>query len=238
MNIEMNIEKSLSEYGLNKREIDVYLSLLELGASSVTTIANKSKIQRTTTYHVLKTLKEKGLIGIIKKDNKTFFEAAHPSKFIASLKEKETNIRKILPKLINLKESAIKKPEMTLYEGRIGVSSLFEDILNDKKDFVAYASTEALEKGLSFSFYSFTKKRIKLKIKAKLILDKAPPVKKHTEYRILNKKFNTSTVIYGNKIAIFSLNKKEPIGIILEDKEIADTQRMVFETMWRVAKKV
>ena len=76
------------------------------------------------------------------------------------------------------------------------------------------------------------RKREELGIKAKLIVDKKPPTRKLTEYKLIKKKFKTSTVIYGDKIAIFSLNKKEPIGVLIKDKEIADTQRIVFDIMW------
>ena len=48
--------------------------------------------------------------------------------------------------------------------------------------------------------------------------------------------FPTATYVYGNKVAILSL-EKEPVGIIIENEDIARTQGMVFELLWKIAKK-
>src|SRR3989338_11613851 len=108
----MEVEFILREYGLSHKEINVYLSLLQTGISSVNRISNKSQIQRTTTYDVLKSLKEKGLVSFVTKNKKTFFEAVHPSKLISILREKQNKINKILPYLIKIKETTVEKPKV------------------------------------------------------------------------------------------------------------------------------
>ena len=229
----MEVESILQDYGLSDKEIKVYLSLLQAGISSVNRISNKSQIQRTTTYDVLKSLKEKGLVSFVTKDKKTFFEAVHPSKLISILKEKQNKINKILPYLVKIRETAVEKPKVTLYEGKTGLISILEDIINTKKDFLCYTSKNELLKILEYYFPNFIKRRIKAGIKAKLILNEKPIADELTEYKIVDKKFNTATWIYGNKVAILSLTKQEPIGIVIENKEIADTQRIVFDLMWK-----
>lgn len=39
--------------------------------------------------------------------------------------------------------------------------------------------------------------------------------------------------IYDNKIAICSLGNHELLGLIIESKEVADSQRAIFEMAWR-----
>ena len=123
--------------------------------------------------------------------------------------------------------SSTKGPSIIIPKG-FGLSST-------KKDFLCYTSKNLLLKILEYYFPHFIKRRIKAGIKAKLILNEKPIAQKLTEYRIVNKKFVTATWIYGNKVAILSLTKQEPIGVIVENKEIADTQRIVFDLMWKAS---
>ena len=68
----MDPKESLKHIGLNEKEIQIYLSLLELGSSTVLAIAKRSGIKRPTAYLVLQSLVEKGFASrIIKgKNNK------------------------------------------------------------------------------------------------------------------------------------------------------------------------
>ncbi|MCC2631208.1 MAG: hypothetical protein K0S38_1017, partial [Candidatus Paceibacter sp.] len=43
----------------------------------------------------------------------------------------------------------------------------------------------------------------------------------------------TSNFFYGNKVAIISLNKKLPVGSIIEDQDIHDTMSVLFEALWQ-----
>ena len=58
------------------------------------------------------------------------------------------------------------------------------------------------------------------------------------EIRFLPKgfKINTHTQIYGNKIAILTLRKEQLIGVIIENKDIVETQKSLFEFLWKTLK--
>lgn len=228
----MEPEEALKEFGLSEKEVKVYIALLRLGTSSVNRIAEKSMLQRTTTYDILKSLTEKGLVSHVVKEKKRYFEAADPNKLLNMLKEKEGKIAEIIPGLELIRKSIKEKPSITLYEGRAGMKTILEDILKTKKDFMCYASKKDLAKFFKYYFPHFVDERVKLGIKAKLILDAEPIAKELTEFKIINKKFKTATWIYGNRIAILTLEENEPVGIIIENEEIANTQRIVFEVMW------
>jgi hypothetical protein len=44
---------------------------------------------------------------------------------------------------------------------------------------------------------------------------------------------NNCNFIYANKVAIISLNKKRPVGILIEDEDIHHTMEILFESVWR-----
>ena len=72
------LQKDLQKIGLSEAESKVYLAALELGETNIGRLAKKSGIKRTTTYLVVDTLKEKGLLSSLKKKNKVFFYADDP----------------------------------------------------------------------------------------------------------------------------------------------------------------
>ena len=56
----MQYEEELRKYGLSEKEAKVYLALLKKGPSTVNEIAESADLVRTTTYDILKILREEG----------------------------------------------------------------------------------------------------------------------------------------------------------------------------------
>ena len=54
------IVENLRQFGLNEKEISVYLSLISLGHSPVREISKTANVNRGTTYDILKSLIELG----------------------------------------------------------------------------------------------------------------------------------------------------------------------------------
>ena len=229
----------LQKFGLNEKEAKVYLSALELGSSRVNEISKKAGIIGETTYGIINLLLQKGLMSYVIKSGVKYFEAAEPQKLKQILKEKEQAIDRILPELKVLAKYNIKKPKVELYEGKAGLKTVMEDILKTKeKEILAITSNKHLKKILEFYIPNFIKRRIKLGIKIKVLTDEKVFTRKLIKYKYLPKEveFKTANYIYDNKIAIISLTQKEPIGIIIENKEIADTQRNFFNLLWKLLK--
>ncbi len=238
------MENELKEFGLTEKEIKVYLACLKLGTALVQEIAKKAGTYRTYTYEILKSLKEKGLVSYVIKNRKQYFEVAQPEKLINILKEKESKIIKVLPDLKEIYQSSIEKPKVELYEGKEGLKTILDDIIRTKKEILVYGSTEKQLKILQFYFPNYIIRRIKTKIHTRVITEKSPWTieKLKTEKKELreskfipNIEFPTVTYIYGNKVAILSL-EKEIIGLIIENKAISDTQKQIFELLWKIAK--
>lgn len=239
----MQIEEALKEWGLNEKETKIYLSTLKLGQSKVSDIAKKSKILRETTYFVLNSLIDKGLISYVIKSKVKYFEAARPNKFISILKEKEERINSVMNELVSFQKMQIEKPSIELYEGKEGLKTILNDIIQTKKSLYAYANYELFDL-LRFAFPRFVKQRIENKIPAKIIQEKVKSLEKRSKH--LNKKellelkfskikFKSNVFMYGNKTAFISIIKDEPIGIIIQNKLITDTQRQVFKILWETA---
>src|SRR3989338_9161192 len=119
----MNIE-NLEKVGLNSNEARVYLALLELGPSLVGKITEKSKVHRRTVYDVLESLIDKGLVSYIVEINRKVFEATEPERLLELLKEREKEIKEILPELQTKKNASRRKQEATIFRGKKGLRTI------------------------------------------------------------------------------------------------------------------
>lgn len=237
----MNTE-ILERVGLNPNEARVYLALLELGPSLAGKITEKSKVNRRTVYDVLESLIDKGLVSYIVEANRKVFEATDPIRFLELLKEREKEIEEVLPELKAKRESSKEKQEATIFRGKKGIKTIFEDILRYKENWV-FGSHGRFKEVLGPFFEQYQRRKKMLKIHTKLLLSerlRRSAIVKLTpgETRFLKKEYDSpvSTIIYSDKVATI-IWTDEPIGLVIKGKEVSDSFKNYFNIMWEIAKK-
>ncbi|MDP1694366.1 MAG: helix-turn-helix domain-containing protein [Candidatus Woesearchaeota archaeon] len=238
-------EEALRKFGLTEREVKVYLAALVTGTATANTIAKYAKVERTTTYDILKSLMEKGIASYILKDKRKCFEVIPPQNLISILDANKRSLQEVLPELRALAHTTIEKPKVSLFEGKLGIKNIIHDVYKEGKNFDVYANSEIIT-FLNHDFEKFVKLRTQQKIFVRVIHEKsAETIKlieeekyKQRDVRYLeNFKLPSATFIYANKVAIFNFSKLEPIGVLIENRDIANTQRIVFEKLWSLSKK-
>ena len=80
------VEKTLRDFGLNEREVEVYVLLGKRGVLKAGDISKKLKIHRGEVYRTLKTLQKKGVVEATL-ENPTRFTAVPLKKVIESFVE-------------------------------------------------------------------------------------------------------------------------------------------------------
>lgn len=238
-------EETLIKAGLVRNEAKVYLALLKIGNASITELSQKSKVERTLVYGVIEKLMKKGLVSSVVKINKKYFEPADPQKILDLIKEKEKIIERVLPQLKELYESVEKKQEVHHFKGEEGAKTILEILLKeDDREWLIFGTTGKTSEILPYYLIQFHRKRIEKKMRFKAIyseesLERAKVVKKlkFSEVKLLPKEYMTPThiSIIGNKIGII-LWSEEPLGILIESKEIAESFRNYFKLLWKIAK--
>lgn len=249
------IQQALKQIGLTEGEIKVYLSLLELGVSTTWDITKKSKVSGSKVYEVLERLKEKGLVSFIIKNNVKYFEASSPDKILSYLEDKKTqiesekmHIQKIIPGLI-LKQKSARKSEVKVFTGFEGLKTVNDDIINSLKRGEIWLSMGLSEQPESWESY-FNKKQLErakkgiihkhlINEKYKSLYQKRKSLA-HTEFRFLPRSFEmpTSTEIYSDKVVIMLIVSQNPMAILIENKDVADSFRKYFEVIWASSKSV
>jgi len=240
-------EKILQNLGLNEKEVKIYLTCLKAGPSPVRRIAQESEINRGTAYDILRSLIDLGLISYYHKDKKQYFIAEDPNKIKDVLEKKQRElvktqeeIEKIIPELKSLYNNAGAKPVVKFYEGYSGLKLILQDVINTAKnvsDRQYYVYSAATIKEYLYNVYpEFSQDRIKADIKVQVIsIGPGGETRGLDERKWLTDKESTPTytIIYAGRVAMISVDSNhKPIGVIIEDNNIYQTQKMMFEFIW------
>lgn len=248
----MEIQVILKNFGLSEKEIAIYLSLIELGPSSVREISNKSKVNRGTTYDILKALIALGIVSYYNKATKQYFAAEEPEKLLSAIDQKKEDLDEVrgsiqenLPLIRTLFEKQGGKPVVKFYEGSKGVRQIFEDVLDevssaaDKSYYLYSSATAEHRKNVYGSMPDFSEKRIKKSIKVKIISlgegGKLAGLDERKQMPIGKEDLKaTHEIIYAGKVAHISIDENgNPVGVVIQNEEIYNMQKTVFEFNWK-----
>src|SRR3989344_3044331 len=72
------LKNLLMDVGLKEKEADVYMAILALGQGTASRIAREAHIVRTTSYDILNSLFDKGLVTLTGKEPKQEYVAESP----------------------------------------------------------------------------------------------------------------------------------------------------------------
>ena len=237
-------EETLSELGLSINEAKIYTCLLELGLTTITKIAEKSKLHRSNIYDSIKKLIGKGLVSYILKDKVTFYEAANPNVLMRIIKEKENKLKAIIPELLLSRELAASKNEAQVLEGVPAFMQVLNDFLEYNEPIYVYGIPKIAPEMLKIKIMQFHKERIKHKIPMCHIYnyDAMDRIKflndmEFTKAKYVSESFDSqvSTNICGDEVVLALWTK--PVMIIrIKNKLIADSYKKYFSILWKSSK--
>ena len=242
-NMDIDILKKL---GFSDKSATVYLALLSLGPSSVRKLAEICQINRGTTYDVLRWLREKGLVDFHEKDAKQYFVAENPNCIVRMVRDEkemlagvEKKMDKFIPELLAIYHHGVERPVAKYYEAE-NIQKILEDILavcaeSEEKMYRIY-SAEGVRKYLYEDFPTFSDVRIAKGIAVRVIaMGEGGELRGLDERKWLVAKNDTPTyiIIYQGKTAYISLNaQREPLGVVIENSGISETQKKIFDELW------
>ena len=241
--LENNEAELVKTLGLSEGELSVYLAALELGQANIQDISRKSGTKRASTYNFIDALKERQLISEIKKGRRKLYSAAHPSHLLQLERSRITSLERIIPELLAINNSARNKPRVTYHEGIAGMEEMYNITLHDKQVIYAW---EDLDRMLEIMPAQWAKwypaERSAKKIPLRTITRDTPFARKFIteknvgysrESRLLAaEEFGTDIEIFGNKVALFSLRKDSPFGVLIEDPGLARTLKIIWQEQW------
>lgn len=228
----------LKRAGLSDAEIETYISLLKSGLSVVSDVAKQTGLHRTNIYDTLEKLREKGLVAHVIKENTKYFSATAPEKLLDYLKDREEEIKKLLPELKSYKSLERSTSIVELYQGKEGLKTVLKDILREKKNYCVFEEEGRIQKVLPDFYPHFNMLMNKAGIKVRILTNNISKIDKRSLMRIKclphYLSFPTATAIYGDKVAIFVY--AEPYhAILIKSRQIAESYKSFFEQLWKHA---
>jgi sugar-specific transcriptional regulator TrmB len=245
---ENEVKKALVSYGLTPRQSLVYLSLIKQLEANVTDIVKDTGIARTTVYLDLVNLEKEGLVGKSKKNGVTYFTPESYNKLITRLRYKEEVISEAMPFIKELSASAKQGSTIRLVQGKDGIIAIWEDILeayrSGLRESFGFTHIEALIKFMPRYFPKFLEEEAKLPVNVKLVLQRGQKENQtlstnprmQLKFISENYAYPGEMTIYGNKIAFFYVDEKNPHAFVIESNEVAEIQKKIFNLLWESLK--
>ncbi len=258
--MESKISTILQEYGLDDKEIKIYMILVEKGELNAYALAKITGIHRSTTYAILERLLLKGFISEIQKERKTFYSAIEISKIAYKIKEKETLLLSLIPEFEKIKEEGISR--VRVFESKESQKQFSFNLFNqigggNIKEIYILSGGPSKEVN--------PEKRDEEQLTSRLFMESLIKELKNQKTRIgckgiWNEKFRGSgllklfsglgenkflkkiptlatLVVYGEYIAYLFTMDGKPQVIEIQNRLIAEENRAYFSHMWDIAEK-
>lgn len=242
----MELIKKLHGIGFRDVEARVYLAALELGEGLASEIAKKARLKRPSVYVILKDLIKQGHISGYTRRGTTRFVARDPKLIVGSAVERADTARHALPELLALfKTEHIAKPRIHYYDGYEGIVTIMEDVIvTGNKTIDVWSDLELAAKTFGQYYGEYIRRRIEKNIFVRGVIEDNKTGRAFAERGEKGKRdvrlvpanrynFNDEIIIYDDKVAIIA--HKDLMGVIIQNKMFADTERSIFELSWERA---
>jgi len=247
----------LKNIGLSEGEIKVYQALLESGEQSANKIILASGLKKGDAYNKINDLVHRGFIEEFTKAKKKHFRLTDPRNLETHLHDQinaismtQREIGAIMPSILSVYNLTYHKPGVQFFEGKEAIIRPQEDVLGATTEVLQVIDSEKLNHFFPKETAHYTRARIKKGVRKKILMPDTPENRQHlandrnqeyfnlTEVRFIprdNPVFQTSFLIYDNKISYSTFSEDNVIAIIIEDKNIAITNRGLFDFIWQQA---
>lgn len=246
----MELLTALKQAGLRDKEARLYLALLKLGSASVTDIARDARIKRPTAYVLLEKLEELGFVTEVSSQGRErMYVAAKPQTILDRLEQRVMSFEKSLPALEELVSTQAGRPNVQIFEGLDGVRTLYEYIFSQPGEHLFFTDTSTMNEVLGTEFLVEVNNRFRREKKRyrELVSNTAQDRKyardaaadqPHRQVRVLQSAFNGDLDIVGDSVVLVSYEKDNYYSVMITSPIIAQGQRLLFEEIWRKARRV
>jgi HTH-type transcriptional regulator, sugar sensing transcriptional regulator len=239
----------LKKLGMTSKEAKLYLKLLELGTAGANVLAKSISENRTSAYSLLQAMIRKGFVSFVVKNGVKYFSATNPQLLIGHYFEEAKQLKEVLPELMAITNKYGQKPKITFYEGVEGIKQICETLLqvpdSVRESFMGINSKTIHPEIKRYFEEDFIDRRIGLGIKYRgIITGYIPMGTKHAETEksqlrelkyVDPKKFPIKIhidIFPENKVALYSYNKDEMMGVIIEHESFYITMKTAFKLAW------
>lgn len=236
----------LEQLGLDVKEVQVYLGLLELGEATILAISKKSGVKRPTAYLIVESLEKKGLVIRRVVGKKIYFTAQHPKKILADAEVRLAQLHETIPQLEAMMQRSDERPRVIIYEGKDAIDRVYDDSFVIKGELLFMSNMDLVHDVFARTLQKVEYASLSPDFRTRELGDDSDTTRKYAarvagpyrDVRIMPKEFSpfaTDIGIFGKNTVITS-GKKEFFSVRIESEDIAHAFRALFEAMWQISK--
>lgn len=237
----------LESAGMTSQHAQLYIAGLQLGSAPASEYAKVTGINRITAYNVLEQMVHDGRATFVKKARGKWYAPVAPEYLAVDARKNADALQRSLPELRSLQGTKERKPHVRFFEGWEGVRHIYDDTLSAKSELLNFANSAVVRTYWPQYDEEYVAERVKRGVHLRGIAPDdvtgrrvhGEDRKKIREIRLVPAKdfdFTNEINIYDHKVAICSFaSSPQMFGVIIESREVAETQRQIFEMAWRYA---
>lgn len=237
----------LASAGLSDAQAQLYYAGLKLASAPASEYAKQAGLNRITAYNMLEEMVRQGNFTLVKKTSGKWYAPVAPEYLAVDARKHADALQRALPELRSMQGAKERRPHVRFFEGWEGVRHIYDDTLAAKSEILNFANSAVVREYWPAYDDEYVVERVKRKIHLRGIAPDDPAGrkvhgedrKKLREIRLVPAKdfdFTNEINIYDHKVAICSFaSSPQMFGVIIESREVAETQRQIFEMAWRYA---
>ncbi len=240
------IQQQLRDIGMTDKESGIYLNLLELGEATAGEVAQNAQLNRVTVYGILEEMVMKGQVFHTNSEGVKRYGALSPQIIIDEAKSRIQTLEQNLPLLMSLQGDHKQKPRTRFYDGLKGLKKAYQDTLDCKTEMLNYANSKRLLELWPTYRRDYVLKRVEKGIHLRGVYPDVPKGRSMQRFdkefiretRLLDESYfsdSYETKIFDNRILLAAFDP-EPFAILIESPVLYNTQKQIFELVWRGAK--
>ncbi|MFH0838131.1 MAG: helix-turn-helix domain-containing protein [Patescibacteria group bacterium] len=247
----------LKKLGLDKKESELFVTLLQLGPTRASTLAYRVHLPRTTTQNILTRLEKEGFVTKSIEKNVFLFAAVHPDNLpqMMEMKKREAvsnynlfieEAKRMAPQLIRMMKSGKNLPNVRFYQGREAARTVLFDTLTSKTELKDIVNIDAMFEHMQDINDEYVAEREKTKVTKRSLLLDTPFARKtyegggyspksHKGYKWISSAlypFALEMNIYDGKVSYITYVENDFVGVIIENEHIYRMHDSMWNLIW------
>jgi DNA-binding transcriptional regulator LsrR (DeoR family) len=253
--VNKSLLQVIKQIGLTSKHGVVYGVLLQKPGATPLVLARETKLNRSSLYRYLEDLRERGLVELLLGDKSSRYGAKPDglSQYLLGEEARVETLKTTIPRLTEELAKIGQNPvgsEVKYFQGVEGLKQMLWNAVSQKNEFVGLGYQDwNTSVGRVFAD-KLRAKMIENKLMSREILNVVDDSYKYTAigetytqvyaHRPIDPKIleiRHDTYIYGDVFAYYYHLQGEYFGVEIHNKEIARTERQMFEILWKMAEK-
>ncbi|GAA4263363.1 TrmB family transcriptional regulator [Dactylosporangium darangshiense] len=244
------MREELEQAGLDPKEAEVYLAVLELGNPTVARAAEAAQVSRTSAYDVVRRLSRRGLVTVTEIGptgepagrGRGVLRATDPEQFLTEWRERGNVLKELVPRLKAVMSTQTSRPRVRYLEGHAGITAALWETLTwgvPLKGILSMADLLQVPGRPTMDEYIAQRRDRGITLRVVRSPEKETDKVWPTNARDLREvrfappqhTFTMTMMIGSESVAVIS-SRRENFAMMIDSSEYADLQSGLFDQLW------